>query len=67
MRFLSLVLDTTKPLVGVGSGVIVQGGPVFLDLGYRYSKIFAGNSLQGLLVGGDVSVNQVRIGVGVRF
>ncbi|HEX2457408.1 MAG TPA: hypothetical protein VHI99_27160 [Vicinamibacterales bacterium] len=61
------VLDTTKPLVGVGSGVIVQGGPVFLDLGYRYSKIFAGNSLQGLLVGGDVSVNQVRIGAGVRF
>jgi opacity protein-like surface antigen len=47
--------------------VIVQGGPLFLDLGYRYSKIFAGNSLQGLLVGGDVSVNQVRIGAGVRF
>jgi len=60
-------LDTTKPLLGLGSGVIVQGGPVFLDLGYRYSKIFAGGSLQGLLVGGDVSVNQVRIGAGFRF
>jgi hypothetical protein len=60
-------LDTTKPLVGIGSGIIVQGGPVILDLGYRYNKIFAGDSLQGLIVGGDVSVNQVRIGLGVRF
>ena len=60
-------LETTKPLLGVGSGVIVQGGPMFFDVGYRYNKIFAGDSLQGLLVGGDVGVNQVRIGAGFRF
>jgi opacity protein-like surface antigen len=59
--------DRTEPLLGVGGGVIVQGGPVFMDLGYRYKKIMAGDSLQGLLTGGDFTVNQVRFGVGVRF
>lgn len=59
--------DRTEPLLGVGGGVVVQGGPVFLDLGYRYKKILAGESLQSVLTGGDVSVSQVRFGVGVRF
>ena len=44
-----------------------SGGPVFLDLGYRYKKILAGDSLQGLLTGGDFGVNEARIGVGFRF
>jgi hypothetical protein len=57
----------TEPLLGAGGGVVVQGGPMFLDLGYRYKKILAGDSLQTLLTGGDISVNQVRIGAGVRF
>jgi hypothetical protein len=57
----------TEPMLGAGGGVMVQGGPVFLDLGYRYKKILAGQSLQSLLTGGDLSVNQVRLGVGVRF
>lgn len=61
------LFDRTEPLVGVGGGVIVQGGPVFVDLGYRYKKILAGESLQSFLTGGDFSVNQVRFGVGVRF
>jgi hypothetical protein len=59
--------DRTEPLVGVGGGVVVQGGPVFMDLGYRYKKILAGESLQSVLTGGDFAVNQVRLGVGVRF
>jgi hypothetical protein len=57
----------TDPLVGAGGGVLVQGGPLFLDIGYRYKRIFSGNSLQSLITGGDVSVNDVRVGVGVRF
>jgi opacity protein-like surface antigen len=60
-------VDSTKPLLGVGGGVLVQGGPVFVDLGYRYKKIYASDSLQSFLTGGDFSVNQVRFGVGVRF
>ena len=57
----------TEPLVGAGGGIVVQGGPMFIDLGYRYKRIFSGNSLQSLLTGGDVGVNNVRVGVGVRF
>ena len=57
----------TEPLLGVGGGVIVQGGPLFVDVGYRYKKILAGESIQAALTGGDLSVNQVRVGVGVRF
>ena len=60
-------LNRTEPMLGAGGGVVVQGGPVFLDLGYRYKKILAGDSLQGLLTGGDFGVNEVRIGAGFRF
>jgi hypothetical protein len=60
-------LNRTEPMFGAGGGVVVQGGSVFLDLGYRYKKILAGDSLQGLLTGGDIGINEARIGVGVRF
>ena len=61
-------LDRTEPLLGVGGGVIVRGGPLTLDLGYRYKKILTGDSLQSAFVlGDDISVSQARIGVGVRF
>jgi hypothetical protein len=59
--------DRTDPLLGIGGGVMVQGGPLLLDVGYRYKKILASHSVQGALTGGDFSVNQVRIGFGVRF
>jgi opacity protein-like surface antigen len=61
-------LDRTEPLLGVGAGIAVSGGPLTLDLGYRYKRILASNSLQSVLVAGDrIDVSQVRIGVGVRF
>jgi hypothetical protein len=60
-------LARTEPLFGAGGGVVIQGGPVFLDLGYRYKKILASDSLQSILTGGDISVNQFRVGAGVRF
>lgn len=60
-------LGRNEPMLGVGGGVILQGGPVFVDLGYRFKKIYASDSLQALLTGGDFNVNQVRFGVGVRF
>jgi opacity protein-like surface antigen len=40
---------------------------MFVDLGYRYKKILAEDSLQSLITGGDFNVNQVRFGVGFRF
>jgi opacity protein-like surface antigen len=61
------LMGKTEPMLGLGGGVMLQGGPILLDLGYRHHKILSGNSLQSLLTGGDVSVNQVRVGVGVRF
>ncbi len=60
-------LDTTKPMLGVGTGVMIQGGPVVVDLGYRYNKISAGNAVQAALTGGDFDVHQFRFGLGFRF
>jgi hypothetical protein len=61
------LFNRTDPLLGVGGGVIVQGGPILLDAGYRYKKILAGRSLEGALTGGDFSVSEIRLGVGLRF
>jgi hypothetical protein len=62
------LMNRTEPLLGVGGGVMLQGGPVLVDFGYRYKKILAGDSLQGFVNGGrDFDVSQVRIGFGVRF
>lgn len=62
------LFNRTEPMLGVGGGVLLQRGPLFVDVGYRYKKIMMGNSLQSLLtLGQDVSVSQARVGVGVRF
>ena len=62
-------LGSTDPLVGVGGGVILQGGPIALDAGYRYKKIFAGSALAtAFALGNDgFDIHQARIGIGVRF
>ena len=62
-------LSETEPLVGAGAGVMLQGGPVLLDLGYRYKRILAGSGLASAfaLDGNGVDVSHVRIGVGIRF
>ena len=61
-------LDRTEPLLGAGGGVMVRGGPLTLDLGYRYKKILASDSLASVLTPGEgVKVSQARIGIGVRF
>ena len=60
--------DRTEPLLGVGGGLMIQGGPLLVDLGYRYKKIVARDSLQTLVSGGtDFESSQVRVGFGVRF
>jgi hypothetical protein len=61
-------LNRTEPMLGAGGGVLVQGGPVTLDLGYRYKKILAGGTVASVLNAGSAyNINQVRVGVGVRF
>lgn len=62
-------LGSTEPLVGAGGGVMIQGGPLVVDLGYRYKRILADSALStAFSLGNDgFDVNQVRVGVGVRF
>ena len=60
-------LDSTQPILGAGAGVMVQGGPVVVDLGYRFHRIGSGNPIQTALTGGKLDVQQVRLGVGFRF
>ena len=62
------VLNRTQPMLGVGGGIVLQGGPVSVDLGYRYKQISSGNAITSALnAGNPYKVNQVRVGVGFRF
>ena len=62
-------LGSTEPVVGGGAGVVIGAGPVAVDLGYRDKRILASGALSSAFsLGNDgYDVNQVRIGVGVRF
>ena len=62
-------LGSTEPIVGGGGGVVIGAGPVAVDLGYRYKRILASSALSSAFsLGNDgYDVNQVRVGIGVRF
>jgi hypothetical protein len=61
-------IPRTETIAGVGGGVRVQGGPLALDLGYRYKQILGDSVLTTVLgAGQDLHAHQVRVGVGVRF
>lgn len=62
------LLNQTEPMLGAGGGVLLQSGPIVVDLGYRYKRIIMGDTLQSVLTAGnDVGLSQVRVGLGVRF
>jgi hypothetical protein len=62
------LVDTRDPIVGVGGGVLMHGGPLQFDLGYRYKRILANSVLSNILSAGqELDSHQVRFGVGVRF
>lgn len=59
---------TTEPILGFGGGVLLRGGPVVADLGYRYKQIAHSDTFATLLSAGQpMLTHQVRFGVGVRF
>ncbi len=61
-------VNRTSPLAGLGGGVMLNSGPLTVDLGYRYKKIFARDFVTTLLNGGgDVTNHQLVAGIGVRF
>ena len=63
-----VVLNRSQPMLGLGGGVEARRGPVTIDMGYRFKKISTGNLVSEALNGGaDFKLNQIRIGVGVRF
>ena len=58
----------TTPTLGAGGGVLLQGGPVVFDIGYRYKHLFAGDLLTlALGFGQPLRTHQVRAGIGIRF
>lgn len=58
----------TTPIASVGGGVLARGGPLVLDLGYRYKQLFADDLLQSVLgLGQPLHAHEVRAGIGVRF
>lgn len=61
--------DRTSPMLGVGGGVLLGMGPAVVDLGYRYKRILNNNPIDQVLTlgSGSINVNEVRVGVGVRF
>ena len=62
------VLNRTQPMLGAGAGVVLQGGPVSVDFGYRYKQISSGDVITSALnAGKPFTINQVRVGVGFRF
>jgi opacity protein-like surface antigen len=60
-------LNRTEPMYGAGGGVLLQGGPVVVDLGYRYNRFSAGGPVQSVLTAGNIGMHQMRLGIGVRF
>jgi opacity protein-like surface antigen len=60
-------LDGTSPIATVGGGLTFSAGAFVTDVGYRYRRIFSDNWVNALSTGTGLDVNEIRIGVGVRF
>ena len=61
-------IGRTGPVAGAGGGVLLNAGPLVVDLGYRYKQFFPPEPLNSVLgLGQDLRSHQVRIGFGVRF
>jgi len=39
-------IDRTTPTVGGGAGILLRGGPIMFDVGYRYKHLFADDLLR---------------------
>jgi hypothetical protein len=62
------LMDRTTPTVGAGGGILVRGGPLQFDVGYRYKQLFADDWMQiALGFGQPLRAHQIRAGVGLRF
>lgn len=60
-------VNTTSQVGALGTGVVLQGGPVVATLGYRYTRFFSDNVLDTLLSAGHSDINEARVSFGFRF
>lgn len=60
-------LNRTAPIGTLGAGVTLHAGRFVADAGYRRHQVFSDSWMQALALGGSLSTNEVRVGVGVRF
>ena len=62
------LVDTRDPMIGAGGGLLLRGGPLQVDVGYRYKRILPDSALSSVLsLGQELQTHQVRFGLGVRF
>jgi hypothetical protein len=60
-------VNSTSPVGALGTGVILQGGPVVATIGYRYTRFFSDDLLDTLLLVGHSDINEARVSFGFRF
>jgi hypothetical protein len=60
-------LNRTAPIGTFGAGVTMHAGNFVADAGYRHHRVFSDSWMEALALGGNLSTNEVRFGVGVRF
>jgi hypothetical protein len=60
-------VNTTSRVGSVGTGIILQGGPVVATIGYRDTRFLSDNALDTLLMAGNSDVNEARVSFGFRF
>ena len=60
-------LNNTAPIATLGGGVTLHAGNFIADAGYRYHQVFSDSWMSALALGDNLSTNEVRFGIGVRF
>ena len=60
-------LNRTAPIGTVGAGVTLHAGRVLADIGYRHHRVFSDSWMEALALGGSLSTNEVRFGLGLSF
>jgi len=60
-------VNTTSRIGAVGTGVILQGGPVVATIGYRYTRLLSDDLVDTLFSAGHSDVNEARVSFGFRF
>jgi hypothetical protein len=62
------LVEGTTPMLGAGGGILLRGGPMVFDIGYRYKQLFASDLTRlALGFGQPLHTHEARFGIGVRF